>query len=875
MSRISLSNIAIQREEPDLKEKSQLELSQSRLKNYISGLGAREGNLLSLIDNTIRNSLNFTAEQVEAKKLIEEEQKAENFRNRFFTKDYDEELDYYAKQAGLESQGKIYFSPNDTIETGYMNFFEASDAGSMYGGNFELIQTNAATLRNKTQMMGSDALLKTSKAWNKIKSDIGITSEDKTYYDRQLRNSNNWERWVNIDSAESLAQAVPIVDSLFTILGNQTPEEVLLQRKDPNFDGKKIVDAIKEEDPEFLAFLKSEGVSIELLAEAVNPYHFKYIINSSVQGNAIARSLKASEMYHTTATNWALFGLEQARASLTSGDFVGQVALTAATAGLGAVVAGVATTTNMLTASSRASAALRTSKVASDLAKAGQMVTNIRNYLPANIPSTLLHRLAPNGLIAGKNLWATSGSWIVGQMAEGFVEEGLTDVWNQVYELNEGTRLKYDYGQTWEASYMGALMEPVLGGALTGITIPVTITTTFAGKIGTDFAGSLFSGTFNIPQSRFKEMNLYFDSFMGKFNEMSPEERQIRIGTITSALVTESAMNEATNNQYGKTENNVNFISRIFQVLQSDQIIEKSMLGMQSLSGLAVRLNNLRVDLNRSFRVREIDGQLMFQNRDSIDYKWQIPYTDEIKAIFSVNLDRDEIHFTKEGAELFMAAMVADSQGNSETRESNITEIVLMMAREKVTKKIKDNNPGKTDEEIDELVEEEVSKEGESEFTKIKDALVIGFEIVSNLNQSQTDQAIISKDSMLEPPKPESETATELVQNIQQLREEHMAEFMKDSNTPEAVEGIPELLARPTEVAPTAPEAAPTAPEAAPTAPEAAPAAPEAAPAATETTPVITSSPIATQIESGLSIEDQIKSLPIELQLFLKNSEGC
>ena len=218
MSRISLSDIAIQREAPDLKERSEIGLSKSRLENYKSGLGAREGNLLSLIDNTIRNSLQFTAEQEESKKLIEEEQKAENFRNRFFTKDYDEELDYYAKQAGLESQGKIYFSPNDTIETGYMNYFEASDAGSMYGGSFELMQTNAATLRTKTQMMGSDALLKTSKAWNKIQSDVGTTSEDKTYYDRQLRNSNNWERWVNIDSAESLAQTAdyyisPIVET--------------------------------------------------------------------------------------------------------------------------------------------------------------------------------------------------------------------------------------------------------------------------------------------------------------------------------------------------------------------------------------------------------------------------------------------------------------------------------------------------------------------------------------------------------------------------------------------------------------------------------------------------------------------------------------
>jgi hypothetical protein len=864
MSRVSLSDYIVKREEPSIKEQVELGLSKAQLTNYKKGLGAVEGQLISLLENSMQNAKNFTKEQEDTKKLIQEEEAANRFRERFTEKDYDEEKDYYAKQAGLDSKGSIFFTEDDKVDTGYMGYFEASDAGSMYGGNFELMSTNKAALRRKTQMLGSDALLKTSKAWSKIQSDMGMTSDDKIYYDRQIKNSNNWEAWTNINDAESLAQTVPIVDPIFTALADQTPEEVLLKRKDPTFNGQKIVDAMKEEDPEFIAFLKSEGVSIDLLASAVNPFHFRYIINSSVQGNAIARSLTASEKYNTTAANWAMFGLEQARASLTSGDFVGQVALTAATAGLGAAIAGTATATNMLTATSRANAAIRTSKVASDLAKAGQVVTNIKNYLPANIPSTVLRKLAPEGIVKGKNMWATGGSWLTGQMIEGFVEEGLTDVWNQVYELNEGVRLTYDFNQTWQASYMGAFMEPVLGAALTGVTIPVTITTSLAGKVGTDFAGSLFSGTFNIDKSRFKEMNLYFDSFMGKFDEMSPEDRQVRIGTITAALVTEAAMNEATNNTYGKTESNVNFIGRIFQILQEDQIIDKSNIAMLSLSGLAVRLNNLRQDLNKTFRVREVNGQKVLQNQDA---SWEVPYTEEIQSIFSIN-DRNEVFFTKEGAELFMAAMIADSQGNSETRESNIVDIVLFMAREKLEKKIKDSNPDKTEDEIQELVESEVSKEGESEFTKIRDALAMGFEIVGNLNRNQ-----VKEESKLEAPSPEKETAEELVKSIQQLREEHAAELMEESSTPEAMKGIPTLLERPEEVKETEITGIPPLLER-----------PEGEEKPVTTTPEIKvepetkpkeSSPIVKEIESTMSLEEDIKLLPLDLRLALKNIKNC
>lgn len=870
MSRISLSEIPIP-QSPNFKEQTANKLSQSQLQNYVTTLGEKEKEFISVLNTSISNSLNFTTEQLESQALLKDQEKAENFKKRFFTKDYDEELDYYAKQAGLESQGKIYFTEDDKITTGYMGYFEANDAGSMFGGNFELLSSNAATLRRKTQMMASDALLQTSKAWKAIENSVKTTDIDREYYQRQLKNSNNWERWVNINSAESLAQAVPIVDILFTTIGEQTPEEILLKRKDPSFNGKKLVDTILKEDPEFFAFLKSEGVSMDSLTTAVNPYHFKYLINSTVQANAISRSLRTSEQYHTTGANWALFGLEQARSSLGSGDFVGQVALTVGTAGLGLAVSGIATATTYLTTADRVAAGLKASETAINLAKAGQLVTNMRNFLPANVPTTLVNKFLPQA--ANKGMLATGGLWLGGQAIEGFLEEGITDAWNQVYELNEGTRLSYNFGQTWEAAYMGALMEPVLGGALTGITIPVTVTTSLVGSTLGEFSTSLFSGTFNIQPTRFKELNLYFDSFMGKFESLSPEERQIRIGTITASLVTEAALNQSTNNQFGKTEQNMNFIGKLFQVLNDDKVLDASNVAFVTLSGLAVRLSKLHGDINKKIKLTETDGIKVLQIGDV-----NIPYTPELESL--INYTDGQFAFTKEGAELMMATMLADSQGNSDTRESNISDIVLFLAKEKLQKELKLANPTLNDEQLEDLVLKTIETEGDNRYTEIRNGIDASFKIISDIyNTAQQEE----NESRLEMPKPDSQVVQAVVKQRQEIRQSIIKEVALISSTPEAATGIPELLAKPTEkeMAPTKPwsmmdevtpvETSPTATEAAPTTAEAAPTTTEAAPMVAEPT---TTTPTTKELDAK-ELEALLNSLPIELQINLKNTKGC
>lgn len=863
MSRISLSEIPIP-QAVNFKEETQRELSKAQLQNYVTTLGEREKEFINVLSNSIGSSLNFTSEQLTSKQLLLDEQKADNYKKRFFTKDYDEELDYYAKQAGLGTQGQIYFTEDDKIQTGYMGFFEANDAGSMFGGNFELLSSNAATLRRKTQMMASDALLQTSKAWKAIENKVKTTDTDKEYYQRQLRNTNNWERWVNIDSAESLAQAAPIVDMLFTTIGEQTPEEVLLKRKDPSFDGKLLVDTILKEDPEFFSFLKSEGVSMDSLNTATNPYHFKYLINSTVQANAIRRSLQASEQYHTTAANWALFGLEQGRSSLGSGDFVGQVALTVGTAGLGLAVSGIATATTYLTTANRVAAGLKASETAINLAKAGKLITNLRNFLPANIPSTLVNKYLPQAV--NKGMLSTGGLWITGQAIEGFLEEGITDVWNQVYELNEGTRLSYNFGQTWEAAYMGALMEPVLGAALTGITIPVTVTTSVVGSTLGDFSTSLFSGTFNIQPTRFKELNLFYDSFMGKFENLSPEERQIRIGTITASLVTETALNQSTNNAFGKTEDNMNFIGKLFQVLNDDKVLDASNVAFITLSGLSVRLSQLHADINKRIKLNEVDGTKVLQIGDT-----NIPYSPELEKLISYS--NGQFAFTKEGAELMMTTMLADSQGNSETRESNIADIVLFLAKEKLQKELKKDNPNLNDEQLEDLTLKTIETEGDTRYTQIKDAIDSSLKIISDIyNTTQQEE----NESKIEMPKPDSETVQAVVKQRQEIRQAIIKEIAPMSETPEVAVGVPELLAKPTEE-----EMAPTKPwsmmdEVTPV--ETTPVATETIPMATETASLATEPTITTPTTKELdakTAEELLSTLPIELQISLKNIKDC
>jgi hypothetical protein len=905
MSQIQFKDIPIQKE-TDIKEESNQLLAASRLANYAVDREKEFKQFSGLLDNTLRNTYNFTRQQEESLKLIQETSKADAFRNQFTPEKVDEEMDAYAKEAGFESRGKIYFGRNDQLVNGFMGHSAASDAGSMFSGNFELISSSQTALRNKTQMMGSNALLSKSKAWPSIQKEFELVGPDKDEYLRQLEIDNNWERTVNIDSFESLAKAIPVVDPLFTMISGKTPEEQYLKRKDPSFNGRKIVEEIQKSDPEFAAFLRSEGVNFDDLAQADNPFHFRWLLNSTVQANALNRSLQSSEKYHSAPVNWALFGYNQAYHSLTSGDFVGQVVLTAATAGLGAAVAGIATVVNGLTATSRVKGALAASQTAINIARAGKTVRELRNWIPSNIPSTLVHKFTPNGLSFGKSTAGTFGIWVTGQAIEGFVEEGVTDVVNQIYEKNIGTRLGYNYSQMFDAAVMGSVMQPILGGALQVATIPINFTVSFAGKTGSTVAEGLFTYAFKLDSGRVREFRLYLDEFMGNFESLSPEEQQTRIGMITAGLATEAALNEATGQAFGKLESEENqfLLGQLMSMIGNDHQLAGDPSGRLLLSELAVKLAKLRADLNGAngqgtarieteeqptaddvgrgyigFEEKPGNKFLVFSRGPNLADVTKIPYTKAMEQVFTI--ENGNLVFTRNGAELMLVALIVDSQSTSEAVADNVTEMITFIGRNRLVEKVKKENPNlnkkelteEEQEQLDEKVLTIIEAEGETDFTRIMEEINSAFEVIRQLDLNPREEITSTVDIQVDP---------EIAKKISTSRKQTRDRFNKQE---EAEIGVPPLLARPTEeeMMPSKPwsmmdEVTPvessTTSEIVPAAPEAAPAAPEAAPAAPEAAPVITPTPTTTVLDAD-SIKAKLASLDPVLLNALKNARKC
>ena len=873
---IKYSDIKIPgQKEEDLKGQTNQLLAASQLKNTIGSMDAEFKAFSALLDNSMRNTSSFNQQQEESYKLIAEEAAANRFSQQFKPERVDEEMEALAKEAGYESRGKIFFGKDDTINTGYMGHAAAIDAGNMFSGNFELISTNQAALRTKTQMMGSNSLLSKSKAWNAIKGQFNLSGPDKDYYKYHTTTDNNWERLTNINSLESLAMAVPIVDPLFNILADQTPEEKLLGRKEPGFDGGAIVSAIAKDDPDFLAFLNYQGVDLKALKEAANPFHFRWIMNSTIQANAISSSTAASEAYHSPITNWTLFGVDQLKGSLTSGDFVSQIVLTAATAGLGSVVAGTATVINATTASSRVEGAVTASKTAIKIAQAGKTIREMKNWLPVNLPTTLMRKAAPTGLSFGKGGVASFGAWVTGQSIEGFLEEGLTDIFNQAYEKNEGFRIKYNYEQMWKAALMGAAMEPILGGAIGVATIPINLTVSTVGSVGLDVGGKLFSYSVGIKPIRVREMNLYFEEFMGKFESLSPEEQQIRIGMVTSGLVTEAALNEATGGTFGQIDSPENqlLLGRVLSLIDGGERTNPGQ-GREFLSNLAVRLQGIRQQLvganNKTSLVAVEDKQFIEFSSGEDQSKinnTRILYTDGVDKVLTVK--DGNLTFTKDGAELLMFAMIVNAQSSSETASDNIVEMMSFLGRDRLQEVVKKNNPHLNKEtlsedetrELTDKVLEIITTEGETEFTKIMEEINSSFEVLQHIDLDLQADGVNTVMIQVDP-----EVAKRIIESKKITR----AQIQKIINETPAVQAAPEAT-------PVAPEATPVAPEATPKAPEATPKAPEATPKAPEAIPTIAPTAAATTnlTLNDAEIKTRLESLPPELLNALNNLPSC
>jgi len=714
-----------------------------------------ETDIAQLFGNTMGSFNDYVTSDLQNLNLINQRSASDTFRNQIGQTKVDEPLEKLAST----HRGQIYFKPDGTMGKGPMGFWEVSDASNLFQGNFGLLATEASAMSEKANIYGTNSLLQKSKAWPKLEEALTISEEDREQLKDWFEADNNWDRVIEIDNLKDIFEFVPITSQILGLAG-ETPEEKFLQRKDPNFKADDLVSAIQTYDPDFYSFLVDEGVDIEKLSKAENPFHFRFLINYRIQSNAIQRSMNAVEKYHSTAVNWALWGADQMRASLTSADFVAQVALTVATGGLGAVVSGAATGINM--AKGGLQSVQTTISTATKLRALGQGISDVQKYLPLQLPTTVLERIAPT-LVKG-NLpsgAAGLGALTLGHAITGAIEEGLTDVINQSYELNTGIRVSYNFDQTMLAAGTGALLEPILGGAFKVATIPINVTISGVSKLGNMGAQKAFSYSFGIDPSRFQEFGLYMNAVTGKgFNELSPDEAEERIRIIANRLVIEAALNRATNNTFGKIEQNTELLGFLHAILKSDKLATSQGI-QQGITTLAAKVLAIKENLDSSM-VQDENGNWI---RKSQLIAQQAP------SLFTVD-ESGFVQFTKQGVQALLVSMAVDNITTDAQRTEAISSTILAVVMNDQRKTLLENEGFKTE------LEKITDPEKREEF--IRDRLM---EMVSDPNNTEIQNRITELQSLFDlisQHLPESKVAVNEEQN---LEPETTAAFKEEAAT--------------------------------------------------------------------------------------------
>ena len=398
---------------------------------------------------------------------------------------------------------------------------------------------------------------------------------EESFYNYNSGTVNNFGRLARVGDFGQADQTVmgvidtsniPIVDFVRSLsTPGKTNADYIAKNLSTPIDGKKLVETIRTRDPLWYQDMLEQGIDMEKLAAMPTAGLFRAYVNGTYQRNAIARSLRSIEAVDGWWWDKFYKGREMLYSTLVAGDAVGQVGLTVLSLGTNLVVAGTLTaarTVPTAVATSAAKVAAVRAGVASNVSfgvKFAQGLQSVVRWLPANAPSTLvemgLKRLPSleNGInsLHWSGKWASrSALWTGAQATEGFIEEGVTDVVNQGYELSLGLRTDYSYSQTLMSAWQGALMEPVLGGVLMGPMIAV-------GYTGQTLGRASLKGTtrwFNLDQGRVAEFNFYLSALNGNFDNLSPIEQQIRQETIVRALVMEEALGPISTGAFTKAE---------------------------------------------------------------------------------------------------------------------------------------------------------------------------------------------------------------------------------------------------------------------------------------------------------------------------------
>ena len=398
---------------------------------------------------------------------------------------------------------------------------------------------------------------------------------EESFYNYNSGTVNNFGRFGRIGDFGQADQTVlgvidtsnvPIVDFVRSMYDpGKTNADYIARELSTKIDGKQLVETIKTRDPLWYQDMLEQGIDMEKLAAMPTAGMFRAYVNGTYQRNAIARSLRTLEV--ADGWWWDKFykGREMIYSTLVAGDAVAQVGLTVLSAGTNLAVAGSLTAARAVpttVATSAARIAAIRAGVASNVTfstKFAQGLQSVVRWLPANAPSTLVTmglKRAPsveNGIKAlhWSGQWAARGGlWTGAQAVEGLLEEGITDVVNQGYELSLGLRQSYDFSQTMTSAWQGALMEPILGGTLMAPMLAVGYTGQTLGR------ASLKSTTrwFGLDQSRVNEFNYYLSSLGGNFDNLSPIEQQVRQESVVRGLVMEEALGPISTGAFTKAE---------------------------------------------------------------------------------------------------------------------------------------------------------------------------------------------------------------------------------------------------------------------------------------------------------------------------------
>jgi outer membrane biosynthesis protein TonB len=470
---------------------------------------------------------------------------------------------------------------------------------------------------------------------------------------------------------------IPIVDVLFSTLSGTTTNPVEVARElSPKINAKALIKTIAERDPELLTAMLEQGVVLEELEQVKTAGEFRGYVNSRFQNNAIARSTQAVRA--TDGWWWDKYyqGREALYGTLTSGDFVGQLGLTLASGGVNlAVAAGTTGTRTAVAAGARSAISGRVAV----LGQIGSGTAKVTRWLPANVPTTLLEmgfsRLpsykSSIALMNPASRFAIKGTlWTGAQSIEGFVEEGFTDIVNQNYELALGLREDFDFEQLWHSSYEGAIMEPILGGAIGVAQMP----TAWAGRATTRGVLNNSAKIFGLSQARVNEFNLYLSSVSGNFEDLTPLQKRIREEMVVRGVLLEQNLGKYSTGAFEKAETAVPILARVAAQISSTE----GRVSQSNLLDAADIISAIGADLNQTY-ANALDSGDVASIREA-----------EKAGLITID-SNNQIKFTEEATEALLL-LVASSRF-SDSRASSANSIKETFIKNEVLKILKAENP--------------------------------------------------------------------------------------------------------------------------------------------------------------------------------------